>query len=517
MYPHNWLNLAQLASNQLRSVKVSTVVPLLSCVGSQDALSFAAPATNGARVRTPKRSRRRWTSFSAVATTKYAGANEQLFGNMDWKTKGVLMETKLFSVPPELGLKHIGDHSPESIRKFCQMSLDALKTDQVEMWYLHGPDHRNSFEDSLRAVNELYKEGKFKRLGISNYTAWEVAEIVGICERHGWVKPTAYEGLYNAIHRAAEPELFPCLRKFGIAFYEYNPRHWRRLLHWALHRRRQWSGPWVSLRQQPCSWHGKSHASICSSLISSVFQMYRKRYWNDNYFEALAEIKQVGEKHGLTLPEIALRWINHHSLMKREHGDSILIGASRKSHLEQNLVDLEKGPLPEEVVKVPDDMWDMKLEDVCSSYAFQITYKGDVSSVEKSNSEDNHNHSNDEADDQHPAHVPVMALVAATVCARHDLGHLRRGKNIGCADQLIPRRHPKLALDDGRRQRDGRHGKKGAGAAEVRTEIPGLVGYDSIRAAVRVVDLHRCDEPSKRQLGRLHVVEEILRYDIKDE
>ena len=45
-----------------------------------------------------------------------------------------------------------------------------------------------------------------------------------ICKAHGYVKPVAYQGIYNAIHRQVEPELFPCLRKYGLAFYEFNPR-----------------------------------------------------------------------------------------------------------------------------------------------------------------------------------------------------------------------------------------------------------------------------------------------------
>ena len=48
--------------------------------------------------------------------------------------------------------------------------------------------------------------------------------MVGICKANGYIQPTAYQGIYNAMHRKVEPELFPCLRKFGIAFYEYNPR-----------------------------------------------------------------------------------------------------------------------------------------------------------------------------------------------------------------------------------------------------------------------------------------------------
>ena len=69
------------------------------------------------------------------------------------------------------------------------------------------------------------------------------------------------------------------------------------------------------------------------------------RYWNDPYFKAVDLLKPVCEKNNLTLAEVALRWISHHSLLSREHGDSVIIGASSTKHLEQNLVDLEKGPL----------------------------------------------------------------------------------------------------------------------------------------------------------------------------
>jgi aflatoxin B1 aldehyde reductase len=59
------------------------------------------------------------------------------------------------------------------------------------------------------------------------------------------------------------------------------------------------------------------------------------RYWKEPYFKALASIKEVAEKNNLTLTEIALRWISHHSLLKREYGDAVLIGASSLKHIEQ--------------------------------------------------------------------------------------------------------------------------------------------------------------------------------------
>lgn len=75
----------------------------------------------------------------------------------------------------------------------------------------------------MKAVNDLYLEGKFSRLGISNYMSWEVAQIQELCIANRWVRPQVYQGVYNALHRSIEHELMPCLRKYGMSFYNYNP------------------------------------------------------------------------------------------------------------------------------------------------------------------------------------------------------------------------------------------------------------------------------------------------------
>lgn len=93
------------------------------------------------------------------------------------------------------------DHSPAQLRENLFKSLKALGTKKIDMWYLHSPDRTTPYEVTMREVDKLHKEGYFDRFAISNYMSWEVAEIVGICERNGWVKPVVYQGLYNAIHR----------------------------------------------------------------------------------------------------------------------------------------------------------------------------------------------------------------------------------------------------------------------------------------------------------------------------
>jgi aflatoxin B1 aldehyde reductase len=76
---------------------------------------------------------------------------------------------------------------------------------------------------------------------------------------------------------------------------------------------------------------------------------------------------QVAKKHGLSEAECALRWITNYSVLKREFGDAIIIGASNAGQLEENLINLEKGPLPEDVVKALDEGWET-VRGVCAKY-----------------------------------------------------------------------------------------------------------------------------------------------------
>ena len=87
--------------------------------------------------------------------------------------------------------------------------------------------------------------------------------------------------------------------------------------------------------------------------------LYRRRYFKDATFDALRVVEPVVEKHGLTMPETALRWIRHHSMLNMQGNgrDGVIIGVSSMAQLESNLRDLQKGPLPDEVVEALDNAW----------------------------------------------------------------------------------------------------------------------------------------------------------------
>jgi aflatoxin B1 aldehyde reductase len=130
------------------------------------------------------------------------GTSEEMLGDLKWQERGLVMETKYFPTAGKFVIPEGWDktlrHTPEGLRENLMRSLKALKTEKLDIWYLHGPDRSTPYEVTMQAVNELYKEGWFRRFGISNYQAWEVAQICEICRANGWKGPDVYQGVCMA-------------------------------------------------------------------------------------------------------------------------------------------------------------------------------------------------------------------------------------------------------------------------------------------------------------------------------
>ncbi|KAJ7907990.1 NADP-dependent oxidoreductase domain-containing protein [Mycena leptocephala] len=271
------------------------------------------------------------------------GTSEEMLGAIGWQERGIKMDTKLF---PTKG-KNMGwitreefTHSPADLRKGLGNSLAALKADKLHIFYLHAPDRSVPYEDTLREVNKIHAEGLFERFGLSNYPAWEVAQICEICKRNGWVMPTVYQGLYNGHQRAVEAELIPCLRAYGISFYVYSPL----------------AGGFLTSRYTRDKTVFDAGDRFDPAMPFS--KLSRGRNWNEPSFKALDALRPAIAPHGITESEAALRWLSHHSVLKKDLGDAVIIGASSKKRLEDNLEALDKGPLPVDVVAALDAGWE---------------------------------------------------------------------------------------------------------------------------------------------------------------
>lgn len=134
---------------------------------------------------------------------------------------GAVNAGERFSIDSKAQFEGEGAHSKEGILQSVDVSVQDLRVPQANIYYLHMPVRTTPLEDTLAGMNEAYQAGKFKQFGISNYNPEEVEQIVKICEEKGYVKPTVYQGQYNAIVRGGEKDLFPVLRKLKIAFYAY--------------------------------------------------------------------------------------------------------------------------------------------------------------------------------------------------------------------------------------------------------------------------------------------------------
>ncbi|WVF73219.1 hypothetical protein IAT40_008038 [Kwoniella sp. CBS 6097] len=303
-------------------------------------MTFGPDESKGARITSLDEYKKHLDYFQSqgyneidTARVYVGGKQEGWTADAGYKERGLKIASKWY--PSEAGA-----HKAEKVKEIVNTSLNELRTEKVDIYYLHAADRTTPFHETLKAINDLHKQGKFETFAISNFTAAEVAEVCTICQYEGWVRPTLYQGMYNTLARGAEPELLPVLRRFKLDWVVYNPIAGGLL-----------SGKYKSVDPPKDGRFGTE---------SSTGDNYRKRYFRQAAFDALAVIEKAIEPHGLTMVETALRWIIHHSELKlaaKGGNDGILIGVSSFSQLESNLKDLEKGPLPDDVVKALDEAW----------------------------------------------------------------------------------------------------------------------------------------------------------------
>ena len=200
------------------------------------------------------------------------------------------------------------------------------------------------------------------RLGISNFAAFEVAEVVMMCKYNGWVRPTVYQGMYNAMTRGLERELLVACRRYGLDVVVYNPMAGGLL-----------SGKIKSRDMVP-------ESGRFSDVSSAQGANYRRRYFRESTFAALRLVEAAVAKHeGLGMAETALRWMVHHSQLRiRDGNDGIIIGASSLAQLESNLDSVEKGPLPADVVQALDEAWGVSKADTADYWHGELEYGYDT-------------------------------------------------------------------------------------------------------------------------------------------
>lgn len=279
----------------------------------------------------------RGVTFFDTANVYNHGKSEELLGRaLGGRRPNVVIATKvrgrMGEAPDDSGL------APSAIAKALDASLKRLGTDYVDLYYFHQPDYEVPIADSLRALDSLVRAGKVRYAALSNYSAWQVAEIHYICQREGLAIPFVTQPVYNLLARSIETEFLPMTEQFGISTAVYNPL----------------AGGLLTGKQQ-------ADAPLAGSRFDGN-ALYMNRYWYPQIFAAVEELRTIAGATGRTMVSLALNWLLHHT-----PADCVILGASSVDQLEENLMACEEGPLPEEAVIDCDAVW-ARIRGVAAKY-----------------------------------------------------------------------------------------------------------------------------------------------------
>ncbi|RMB82491.1 aldo/keto reductase [Streptomyces shenzhenensis] len=260
----------------------------------------------------------------------YAGGeSERLLGELlPGRRDRIVLATKAGIPHPDQG-----EHAPLSaagLRAALEGSLKRLGTDHVDLFYLHQPDRSTPLAETLGAVAEFAAEGKIRALGVSNYAAWQISELVRTADDMGAPRPVVAQQLHNLLARRMEEEYAEYAAVSGLRTMVYNPL----------------GGGLLTGRHHFGETPG--HGRFGDSRLAA---MYRQRYWDERLFTAVEQLAGVADGAGIPLTELALRW-----LLDRPSTDALLLGGSRTAHLLANIAAAQAGPLPADVTAACDEV-----------------------------------------------------------------------------------------------------------------------------------------------------------------
>jgi len=195
-----------------------------------------------------------------------------------------------------------------------EASLRRLKTDYVDIYYLHRDDFDTPPEETVGVMGDLIRAGKARYFGLSNFQGWRIAEIVNTCRRLGVPQPIVLQPYYNAMNRLPEAEMFPACGYYGLGIVPYSP-----LARGVL------TGKYAPGRKPARdSRAGRSDKRMLEAEFRSESLKHAQR------------IKAHAEKRGMTAGQFAFNWVLNNKLVT-----AVLAGPRTEQHWREYLGALE--------------------------------------------------------------------------------------------------------------------------------------------------------------------------------
>ena len=267
-------------------------------------------------------------NFWDTANSYNCGESERIVGQaLKGRRDSIILATKVCN-PTGNG---INDHGLSRRHIFAAVdeSLRRLATDYIDIYYLHAPDYETHIDETMDAMNDLIHIGKIRYIGVSNIPAWLIADILAICDKRGYVAPVITQNVYNTITRGIEDELVPFIKAHDLSLAVFNPL----------------AGGLLTGKHNP------DKPAKNTRFFNNPG--YCSRYWLQENFAAVDKMKETAQRHDMSLTQMSLKWC-----ISRPHVTSVITGASHLDQLKENLSFVDGNPLPDEILKTCDEVWD---------------------------------------------------------------------------------------------------------------------------------------------------------------
>jgi aryl-alcohol dehydrogenase-like predicted oxidoreductase len=252
-----------------------------------------------------------------------AGAAEMVLGDcLVGRRKDIVLASKFGRIMQPNG-KVMGN-SRRSIMLALEASLRRLRTDWIDLYYIHWPDPLVPREETLRALDDLVRQGKIRHVAHSNFSAWETADVAWLAEHHGYSPCIAAQAPYSLLDRSPERELIPALRQFGVGFIPYWP-----------------------LASGLLSGRYKRGERPAAGSRFDKMKKWADLFLTESNFDIVERLDDFCKARGRTLIELAMSW-----LLAQPVVSSVIAGVSTGEQLAANVAAIGWHLAPDELTEV---------------------------------------------------------------------------------------------------------------------------------------------------------------------
>ncbi|MBM4313219.1 MAG: aldo/keto reductase [Deltaproteobacteria bacterium] len=288
-------------------VKVSRL-----CMGT---MTFGREADRNASAAIFGRCRAAGINFFDCANSYAGGESERILGELIRDCRDdLVITTKVFN---RIGTDiNAGGASRRHIMASVEASLNRLKTDRIDLYFLHHFDKEVDMEDSLRALDDLVRQGKILYPAASNYAAWQIVKARAISKSEGWSPFRCIQPMYNLLKRQAEVEILPMAASEKLGVITYGPL----------------AGGLLT---------GKYMRSVSTGRFLEN-ATYPRRYEGAQVQETVSRFTELAQEYGYPPAALAAAWAGHHPAVTAP-----IIGARSAEQLDDSLKALEIDMTPE--------------------------------------------------------------------------------------------------------------------------------------------------------------------------